>query len=407
VALRDDKRGMAIVTALAITETTSFGVVFYGFGTFLPSMEKDLGLSKSMITGAFSLALLISGVCGLAVGRYLDRHSPRMVMTIGSVLAVVGVVAWSHAHTIATLYLAWTLIGLAMSAILYEPAFVVIARRFSGSDRTRALTLVTLLAGFSSTIFVPLEEWLIRTQDWRPALRTMAVILLVVTVPLHGLVLRDAPPPEAQSADDPSILATTPSMTVAAAMRDRRFWFLLSAGFLIALTFSGMIAHQISMLEERGWVPRDAARAVGAIGLWQVGGRLVFAPLMRRVSSRSVTVVIYACQVVALVLLALSTAVGSVVVVVAATGIARGMYTLVRATLVGDLFGTANYGAISSRLALAATVAQAIGPLLGSSLHSGPGGYTTMLWVLAACAIAATALASQVERRPSQSLVTA
>ena len=362
MALRDDRRGFAIVVALAVTETTSFGVVFYGFGTFLPSMEKDLGWSKAAITGAFSVALLLSGFFGLAVGRYLDSHSPRLLMSAGSVLATLGVFAWSHADSYLTYYLSWTLIGVAMSAIFYEPAFVVLARRFTGADRTRALTLVTLLAGFSSTVFVPLEEWLIRTHDWRPALRILALILLVVTVPLHAFVLRDAPP--AALTEAIVDVGEVRSLTVSEALRDRRFWYLLGAGFLIALTFAGMIAHQIALLEERGWVPRDAARAVGAIGLWQVAGRMVFTPLIERVSSRAVTVVIYACQVLALVMLAMSTHVGSVIVVVGATGIARGMYTLVRATLVGDLFGTANYGAISSRLALAATLAQAAGPLL-------------------------------------------
>lgn len=396
---------MAIVSALAITQTTSFGVLYYGFGTFLPSMEKEFGWSKITITGAFSLALLLSGFFGLVVGRFLDRQSPRLLMTVGSVVAVVGTVLWSSSHSKLMFYGAWVVIGIAMSAILYEAAFVVLARRFSGPDRTKALTLVTLLAGLAATIFVPLEEWLIRTHGWRPALRILAIALAVITVPLHGLVLRDVPAPTAgdTTGQAESAEPVVASMTVSEAIRDARFWFLLVAGFLLGLTFSGMVAHSISLLEERGWTGKDAASAIGAIGLCQVGGRLVFAPLTKRVSSRTITVLVYACQVVALVVLALSTSVAAVAVVVATTGVARGMQTLVRATLVGDIFGTGNYGAISSRLALAGTMAGAIGPLLGSRLHDGPGGYTTMLWVMAGLAVAATLFASQVERPRGQS----
>ena len=65
---------MAIVIALAVTETTSFGVLYYGFGTFLPSMERSLGWSKLALTGAFSVALLVAGVAGVAVGHHLDHH---------------------------------------------------------------------------------------------------------------------------------------------------------------------------------------------------------------------------------------------------------------------------------------------------------------------------------------------
>ena len=178
---------MAIVAALAVTETTSFGVLYYGFGTMLPSMERSLGWSKLTITGAFSLALLIAGFFGLAVGRYLDGHGPRLLMSAGSVIATLGTLGWSAVHSPAALYASWAVIGIAMSAILYEPAFVVLARRFDGDDRRRALTAVTLLAGLASTIFVPLEEKLIREFGWRVALRILAVVLFVVTVPLHAI----------------------------------------------------------------------------------------------------------------------------------------------------------------------------------------------------------------------------
>jgi MFS family permease len=187
-------------------------------------------------------------------------------------------------------------------------------------------------------------------------------------------------------------------VAVRGAVRDPRFWYLLTAGFGISLTVSALIAHQLSFLEERGWHPQRAAAAIGAIGLWQVGGRMVFAPLARWASSRVVTVAVYASEVVALVVLAVSSAPPAIWTFVALTGVSRGMHTLVRATLVGELFGTASYGAIAARVALASTVAQAIGPILGSALRRGPGGYTTMLWVLTALAVVSTGLASRIER---------
>jgi hypothetical protein len=53
--------GWILVTALAVTELTSWGVQYYAFAVFLRPMEGELGWSRSAMTGAFSLALLVSG----------------------------------------------------------------------------------------------------------------------------------------------------------------------------------------------------------------------------------------------------------------------------------------------------------------------------------------------------------
>jgi MFS family permease len=395
--LRNDRRGLAIICALAITETCSFGVVFYGFGTFLPSMERALGWSKLTLTGAFSVALLLSGVAGLVIGKYLDTHSARLPMTFGSIVAAACTFGWSHASSQVGFYALWTIMGLAMGAIFYEPAFIVLSQRFTGAARRTALTVVTLFAGLASTIFVPFEEYLIRTRGWRGALRILALLLAVVTVPLHLFVLESGP----KRTPETTLHHVSPlgqgNLTVREAQADPRFWFLLASGCLLSLTFAALIPHQLALLQERGWSSARAATWIGSIGLWQVGGRLVFAPLIRFTSSRMVTVAVYACQFAAVVVLAVSSTTVMLAVFVACTGLARGMFTLVRATLAADIFGTTNYGAIASRIGLAGTVAQGIAPIGASVLRRVTGGYTAMLWTLAAIAFVATLLASQVQ----------
>jgi MFS family permease len=420
-------RANAIVGALAITETISFGILLYGFGTFLPSMEKEFGWSKLSISGALSVGLLISGLAGLVIGRHLDRHSPRIVMMVGSLIASTGVFAWSHVHSLVALYLVWALLGLAMGATFYEPAFVVLSKWFAGREQKRALTIVTLVAGLASTIFVPWEEYLIRTRGWRPALRVLAFVLLVITVPLHALVLRKAPlhrqhiRVDSTGAGDavlpsvhadvafdsldaePENLTSAPraaadSMSVDEASKDPRFWALLGACFLLGLTFAALISHQVSLLIERGWTAKRAAAATGAVGLWQLGARVVFSPLTRWFSTRFVTVAVWVSQVIALVALGIGTSPALVALFVATTGVSRGLYTLVRATSVADIFGSKNYGAISSRIALPATIAQAGGPIVGSLFYRAAGNYNVMLWVLAACAVVGTVLASRIHR---------
>ena len=157
-------RAWGIVGALSVTETVSWGILYYAFAVFLIPMQRELGFSTAELTGAFSLALLVSAVAGIAVGRWLDRRSPRGLMTAGSIAATALVLAWSQVDGLAAFYALWIAIGLVMAVVLYEPAFTVLAKWFPDADRApprddrpharrrpRQLHLPAALAGARST----------------------------------------------------------------------------------------------------------------------------------------------------------------------------------------------------------------------------------------------------------------
>jgi MFS family permease len=81
--------GWVLVGVLGATEVISWGVLYYAFSVFLTPMETDLGWSRAETTGAFSLALVLSGFAAIAVGRWLDRRGARVLMTVGSCAGVV------------------------------------------------------------------------------------------------------------------------------------------------------------------------------------------------------------------------------------------------------------------------------------------------------------------------------
>src|SRR5438105_14209512 len=99
--------GWILVVTLGVTETISWGVLYYAFTVYLAPMEADLGWSRGDMTGAFSLALLLAGFAAIPVGRWLDRQGPRLLMTIGSIAATLLVLAWSRVTSLQQLYLIW------------------------------------------------------------------------------------------------------------------------------------------------------------------------------------------------------------------------------------------------------------------------------------------------------------
>ena len=418
-ARRSLERSWGIVAALAVTETVSWGVLYYGFTVFLRPIATELGWSRGAISGAFSLALLTQGVAALAVGRWLDRHSPRALMTVGSCLATVGVLLWSQVQQLWAFTVLWAGLGVVMATVLYEPAFTVVTKWFV-TGRRKALTAVTLVAGLASTIFLPLENRLIEAYGWRNALVILACILGAITIPLHAFVLR-APPvapgdpgdpgdpggqaartaqpdPTGTSAPLPPVVEAGPDHGVRDAIGGAPFWFLAGAFVSSSFVTSALALHQISFLIDSGHTPAFAASATGALGAMQLPGRLLFAPLERVSSRRITTVAVFAALAIGVAILSTVTSVAAVWCFVVLYGMGRGMSTLLRATLVADLFGATHYGAISGVLSACTTVATAAGPLVAGVLFDLTGNYRQLLRVLLVLAVAATVLSALVER---------
>ena len=145
-------------------------------------LERDLGVARWVVAGAFSLALLMSAAVAPMVGRLSDRGRGPQLIRIGGFVAAALLGAWAIVPSVVTMYLAWAGLGLCMAATLYEPAFAVVARaRDNAHDRLKALATVTVLGGLASTVFLPLTASLNEAWGWRVAVGTLAAIVCLST----------------------------------------------------------------------------------------------------------------------------------------------------------------------------------------------------------------------------------
>jgi MFS family permease len=398
--------GWVLVFTLALTETTSWGILYYAFTVFLAPMQAELGWSRADLTGAFSMALLLSGLAGIPIGRWLDRHGPRLLMTLGSCAASLLVLAWAEVHSLTVFYLLWGGIGLTLAAILYEPAFFVVATWFV-RQRGRALTVLTFLAGLASVIYLPLAGWLVQRQGWRGALYTLAVVLAMGTIPLHAAVLRRRPEdlglaPDGGQASLPQHAVESMAargVSVRAALRDAAFWWLTAAFFLSQLAPAAVAVHLVPYLIDHGYEPEFAAVTTGLIGVMALPGRLIFTPLGDRLPRSYVTACLFLVQTMALLVLLLVQSVAGVYAFVVLFGLGFGAMTPARAALVADLYGPAHYGQINGILALSVTAARGIAPVGAGVVHDWTASYDPMLWGLLVASAVATAAVLLVRRK--------
>jgi MFS family permease len=375
-----------VLAVLCVTEITSWGVLYYAFPVLSGHITTATGWPTVTITAALSASQLVAALVGIPVGRWLDRHGPHAVMTAGSVLAVLAIVAVAFSPNLVWFVGAWLLAGVAMGAVLYPPAFAALTR-WHGPDRVRALTVLTLAAGLASTVFAPLTAWLSAHLDWRGTYLVLAAILAVVTIPGHWLGLRlpwpPRPPVEPQHAhaDDPGRVA-----------RSRAFLTLVVALSIAAFTTFAVVINVVPLLAERGVGTGIAAIVLGLGGAGQVAGRLGYAALARRTSVRTRTALILLAMAATTGLLGVLTTVPTLIAATILAGMARGVFTLLQATAVTDRWGATHYGHLTGLLSAPLTITIALAPFAGAALAGLLDGYATTFLLLGAITVAAALL---------------
>lgn len=402
--------GWIMLMVLSWGQFVSWGVLYFTFPVFIAPMHQELGWPQANITIAFSIALLCTGLAGIIIGRILDRHGPRLVMTAGSIGGTLLVVAWSRVESLPVFYLIWIGIGIVMATVLYEPAFAAVATWFY-RYRSRALTILTFVGGFATIVFIPLATWLLQRYGWRTTLLILAGILGVATILPHALMLRRRPAdlgllpdgdrvPES-AADAPDALPTAEvSVPARVAIRGVSFRWLTVSFCLMYLANVAMVIYLIPYLLDRGFSNGFAATAAASVGIMAMPGRLFITPLGGRVPRRIIACVICLFQASALAVLVLTPTTAGVVAFVILFGAGMGAINPARAALVSEMYGAREFGTISGVLAFFVTMARAAGPLVAGAVFTWTGSYGPVLWVLTLSSALAAAAALMIDSTP-------
>jgi MFS family permease len=375
--------GWIIVGALSVTETVSWGIIYYGFPVFLQPMERALNASTVAVAGAFSLALAVTAFAAVPVGRWIDRGGPRGLMTTGSCLAVLLTFAWARTGSLAMLYAVWGGMGVAMAMTLYDPAFAAIVQWF-GKHRDRALLIVTLAAGLASTIFMPFAAWLLARIGWRAAIEVLGILLAAITIPIHAVVLRPSRLTEAPARPAvPGEPADAGGVPLGDAVRRAYFWTLNVTFAVGAFATVTITVHLIPFLTQHGYPQGYAAAAVGWIGAMQIPGRLLFVPIAAWLGPRAVTGSVFVAQALAMAMLPLVGRLPMLIPAILLLGAANGMSTLARPSAVADAFGRRYYASVSGAIAAGSNGARALAPVGAALLGTWMGSYAQLFGMLA------------------------
>ncbi len=373
-----------VVLRLGITQTLAWASSYYLPALIARPMASDLDFPITNVFGAFTLALVISAIVGPRAGRAIDNHGGRVVLIATNMIFALGLIALAISQTQWHVWLAWCLIGVAMGSGLYDAAFATLVRLYPQGARN-AITGITLIAGFASTIGWPLTAWWIDELGWRGACLSWAALHIVVGWPLHRLLPAeqaktkpDAEEPAITQAPTKSVIVNqqyTPqnsiSLSIAMASVFAITWF----------TSTAMAAHLPALLQAQGMSEAAALGVAMLVGPAQVAGRLLEFGFLQRLHpllSARLAAAGHPLGVTALLLLGPTTS----WLFTSLHGAGNGILTIAKGTLPLAVFGAAGYGERQGWLMAPARLAQALAPLLFGLAIANLGSHA--LWLTAA-----------------------
>lgn len=386
-----NKSRLLTIVVLGSTQTLAWASSYYLPAILADRIAHDTGVSTTWLFATFSVALVLSAIVGPHVGRMIDRGGGNRVLAASNLLFAAGLVLLQLAQSLAMLQVAWLVLGLGMGLGLYDAAFAVLGRIY-GTNARGAITGITLIAGFASTVGWPLTAWGASTIGWRETCLAWAALHVLAGLPLNYWCL-----------PRPAAAVETRTMAADEKVPIDRTMVLLAFAFAAAwVVTAGMAAHFPRILEAAGASPAQAIAAGALIGPAQVAARLLEAgPLARLhplISARLAT---------------LTHPVGAAVLLVAGGGVAssafallhgsgNGIITIARGTVPLALFGAKNYGYRLGLIGMPSRFLSALAPLGFAILidHLGAG----VLIVSAALSLAACG-ALCLLRRPASAAV--
>jgi len=351
MAPEQSARQLPIILALGTTQTLAWASSYYLPAILADPIGRDLGVSSNWIFAAFSASLVISALLGPRVGRQIDLFGGRPVLSMSNVTLAAGLALLGATYSIPVLVVAWILLGIGMGFGLYDAAFAALGRIY-GDNARRAITGITLLAGFASTVGWPLTAWGLETIGWRHTCFAWAAAHILIGLPINWLML-----PAVKGAKAAAATAIKPHIPI------DRTMVLLAFAFAAAWSVTGaMAAHLPRILEAAGATTVQAVSAGALIGPAQVLARIVEASFLSRYHPLVSTRLACLTHPIGAAILALAGG-GAAGVFALFHGAGNGILTIARGTLPLAIFGPENYGYRLGIIGAPARMAQAIAPL--------------------------------------------
>ncbi|WP_223448288.1 MFS transporter [Pseudomonas sp. BF-R-19] len=383
---------LSVLGQLLVVLGAGFGVMlgcgpilFYSFGVMVRPITEATGWDRAHIASAGGMAAIVFGVMSPMIGALLDKIKPRRmallgIPTFGIGLMLLGVLPQSSSTFVATM-----VVAAALSRLQLPHAYNYVIVGTFEKQRGLALGIVRSFAGIGIALATLYAAYLIRTFDWRVAYMLMGLTVILIGLPNAFWLVRDPP------ARDPVARTKTGGHTLQQAMKDRRFWILMTAFALIAAAVGAATVHLPVVLGGRGVSGETAATVVSLVGIATIVSRVLFGFILDRANPVIVTSLVFLAPTAGLLLLSLNGEPALAFVAAVLIGVALGVEVDAVSFLGARAFGLEHFGKIFGMLFLAICLGLGLGPVI-LAFVAREWGYSPALQLVSSMSFAASLL---------------
>ncbi|TET26414.1 MAG: MFS transporter, partial [Dehalococcoidia bacterium] len=389
--------GYIVVVAAFLIMTVSWGM-FSSFAVFFKPLLEEFGWTRSAISGAYSLCIILSGLVAIGMGRLTDRFGPRLVIAACGLLMGLGYLLMSQIGAIWQLYLFYgVIVGIGMSAA-WVPLLSPVARWFV---KRRGLMTAAVVsgAGLGTMIMPPVASWLISGYGWRTAYIILGIITMVLIV-LVAQFIKRAP---AQMEQEPygegevkvnSLNLEAEGFSLKEAIRTRQFWVLSAIWLCLGFSLGGVWVHIVIHATGIGISAASAANILAISGGISIPGGIIIGSVADRIGSRLALIIASILLLGALLWLLGAKELWMLYLFAAILGFGYGGLFVLESPLVAKLFGLSSHGVILGSVFFSYMIGDAIGPVVVGHLFDITGSYQIAFLICAAAGVIGLILTS-------------
>ena len=390
----DPTRGRWPIAAAAVAVQLALGGV-YAWSVFNKPLQAEFGWSRSEAVLPFEVAIGTIFIGTLLGGRIQDRRGPRPVAVAGVVLYSAGIMLASRVSTkdqLWLLVLTYGLIGGIGLGLANITPIAMLVKWFP--DRRGLITGIAVGGfGFGAVITGPAAKALLARADNKPSVFLPLGIAYLVVGLVGASRFRNPPPGYTVPGFTPKAGTATVGYTLSEALRTPQWYLLTAILFLNTMCGIAFISEASDAAEEVALVSATtAATFVGIMGLFNGGGRIVWAALSDVIGRMPAFLGMLGLQAVCFLLLPHFHVFAVFAVLGALIYLAYGGGFGTMPATAADFFGTPNAGAIYGAMIVAWSAGGVVGPLVAARLYESSGGYTLPFTVLGVVALVSLAL---------------
>lgn len=375
--------GWWIAAAAVTIEVIVSGLFFNAYGAYVVLFRAEFGWSLTVLSLAFAVSRLESGLLAPLQGWLVDRYGARAIVNVGLVVLIAGYVLLSFVASIEALFVAILVMTLGASLGGFSSLAIVLVRWF---DRRRSTALGLLSAAFAaSSLLLPAVVLSLNLFGWRVTALLSALATAFVAVPV-AQVLRRGPERHGLLPDGATVdgaLATTGSQrstpvtfTLRQAVGTARFWFLsmghASAVALVSAVMVHLIPHLTNSL---GYTLAQASGFAVILSILMAASSLVGGVAGDRFDRRALLVSCMGGHAIAILILAYATQPWMVGAFALLHGVAWGVRGPLMSAIRADYFGVASYGLITGTSQAIVMLGMVAGPLIAGIAFDLTGSY--------------------------------